>query len=178
MMLTGYIAGLTAYYNKCEENEGKNKARSLHKAEQGLAAFREAETQRKAGDPDLADASVDRALLRLQERYDRSSTSYQSFLTLSSAVQEQRRISTDLVASWRTGTILKLGRHSQSCRVVSRQCVWSQVEMIPYSAGPFFRFSGLSFLCILLFSCHTLQWSQIFPVVLSESEYLFKERIV
>jgi len=82
MLLTGYIAGLTAYYNKCEENEDENKARSLRPAEQALAVFREAEAHREAGEFDLADATADRALLALQERYDEFSASYQSFLTL------------------------------------------------------------------------------------------------
>jgi hypothetical protein len=46
-----------------------------------LAAFREAEAQREAGEFDLADATADRALLALRERYDKFSASYQSFLT-------------------------------------------------------------------------------------------------
>ena len=82
MLLTGYIAGLTAHYNICEENEDENRARSLHLAEQALEAFREAEAHREAGEFDLADATADRALLALWERYDKSSASYQSFLTL------------------------------------------------------------------------------------------------
>ena len=80
MVLTGYIAGMTAYYKKCEENEDENKTRPLHSAEQGLAAFGEAEAHREAGEFDLADGTTDRALLALQERYDKFSASDQSFL--------------------------------------------------------------------------------------------------
>jgi hypothetical protein len=82
MRLTAYIAGLTAYYNKCEENEGENRAKSLHPAEQALAAFREAEAHRKAGGLDLVDGTVDRGLLALHDRCDEFSSSYQSFLIL------------------------------------------------------------------------------------------------
>jgi hypothetical protein len=41
----------------------------LQSADRALAAFREAEVQRKDGDLDSADATVDQALLVLQERY-------------------------------------------------------------------------------------------------------------
>ena len=80
MLLTAYIAGLSAYYSKGDEK--KDKARSLQPAEQALVALREAEAQREAGEFDLADATVDRGLLALQERCDKFSVSYQLFLTL------------------------------------------------------------------------------------------------
>ena len=57
MLLTAYIAGLSAYYSKGDEK--KDKARSLQPAEQALVALREAEAQREAGEFDLADATVD-----------------------------------------------------------------------------------------------------------------------
>ena len=82
MLLVAYIAGLTAYYDQCKETEGENRTRSLRPAEQALAVFREAEAQREAGELDLADGTVDRGLLALQERCDKFSASYQSFLTL------------------------------------------------------------------------------------------------
>jgi hypothetical protein len=77
-MLSAYIAGLKAYYNRSEEKgkkQGLNRPsldgwdRALPSAERALAAFREAEGQRKGSDIDSADATVDQALLALQERY-------------------------------------------------------------------------------------------------------------
>jgi hypothetical protein len=77
VMLSAYIAGMKAYYNRSQE-KGKNqgsKRPSLdgwdlarRSAERALAEFREAEGQRKRGDLDSADATVGRALLSLQER--------------------------------------------------------------------------------------------------------------
>jgi hypothetical protein len=78
MMLSAYIAGLKAYYNRSEEKGKKQGSkrpsldgcdRALQSAERALAAFREAEGQREGGDLDSADVTVDQALLALQERY-------------------------------------------------------------------------------------------------------------
>ncbi|EDR01183.1 uncharacterized protein LACBIDRAFT_333536 [Laccaria bicolor S238N-H82] len=86
MMLSAYIAGLKA------EEKGKRQGpnldgwdRALQLADRALAAFRQAEVQRKDGDLDSSDATVDQALLALQERYKFYShlQSDQSFLTLS-----------------------------------------------------------------------------------------------
>jgi len=69
MFLSTYISGLTTYYDKCEEKE--DIARSLQLAEQALATFREAEALRVGRKFDLADATVERGLLALQERCDK-----------------------------------------------------------------------------------------------------------
>ena len=78
IMLSAYIAGLKAYYVRSEEKGRKQGSkrpsldgwdRALQSADRALAAFREAEVQRKDGDLDSADATIDRALLALQERY-------------------------------------------------------------------------------------------------------------
>ena len=78
MMLSAYIAGLKANYVQSEE-KGKRQGskrpnldgwdRALQSADRALAAFRQAEVQRKDGDLDSADATVDQALLALQGRY-------------------------------------------------------------------------------------------------------------
>ena len=78
VMLSAYITGLKAYYSRSQE-QGKKQGskrpsldgwdRALQSAERALAAFREAEGQREGGDLDSADATVDQALLALQERY-------------------------------------------------------------------------------------------------------------
>ena len=77
-MLSAYIAGLQAYYNRSEENGKKQGSkrpsldgwdRALQSANRVLAAFRKAEGQRKAKDIDSADATVEEALLALHERY-------------------------------------------------------------------------------------------------------------
>ena len=78
VMLNSYIAGLKAYYNRSQEM-GKKQGlkrpsldgwdRALQLAERALVAFREAEGQREGGDLDSADATVDRALSALRERY-------------------------------------------------------------------------------------------------------------
>ena len=103
MMLSAYIAGLKANYVQSEE-KGKRQGskrpnldgwdRALQSADRALAAFRQAEVQRKDGDLDSADATVDQALLALQGRYKFYShlQSDQSFLTLS-----QYRSSADLI---------------------------------------------------------------------------------
>ena len=79
MILSAYIAGLKAYYNQSEERGKKHGTKqpsldgwdqALQWAEHALATFREAECQCKGGDLDSADASVDQALLALQERYE------------------------------------------------------------------------------------------------------------
>ena len=76
LMLSAYIAGLKAYYNRSQEKGKKQGStsldgwdRALQSAECALAAFREAEGQREGGDLNFADATVDRALLALQDRY-------------------------------------------------------------------------------------------------------------
>jgi hypothetical protein len=76
-MLSAYIAGLKAYFVREEKGrkQGSKRPRldgwdrALQSADRALAAFREAEVQRKDGDLDSADATVDQALLALQERY-------------------------------------------------------------------------------------------------------------
>jgi len=76
MMLSAYIAGLKAYYVRSEEmgrKQGSKRPsldgwdRACQSADRALAAFREAEVQRKDGNLDSADATVDQALLALQE---------------------------------------------------------------------------------------------------------------
>lgn len=77
-MLSAYIAGLKVSYKQSLEIgkqglkrpslDGWDKALPL--AERALAAFWEAEGQRKTSDLDSADATVDQALLALQERYE------------------------------------------------------------------------------------------------------------
>ncbi|KAM6503629.1 hypothetical protein JOM56_000572 [Amanita muscaria] len=76
IMLSAYIAGL-----KAPSLDGWDRA--LQSADRALGGFREAEVQRKDGDLDSADATVDQALLALQERYKFCShlQSDQSFLT-------------------------------------------------------------------------------------------------
>ena len=49
--------------------DGWDQDQALQSADCALAAFREAEVQRKEGDLDSADATTDQALLVLQERY-------------------------------------------------------------------------------------------------------------
>ena len=77
-MLSAYIAGLQAYYNRSEHKGTKQGSkrpsldgwdRALQSAKRALAAFRQAEGQRKAGDIDFADATVEEALGALHERY-------------------------------------------------------------------------------------------------------------
>jgi hypothetical protein len=77
VMLSAYIAGLKASYIQSEE-KGKRQGSerpnldgwvlALQSADRALAAFRQAEVQRKDGNLDSADATVDQALLALQER--------------------------------------------------------------------------------------------------------------
>ena len=102
IMLSAYIACLKAYHVRSEEKgrkQGSNRPsldgwdRALQSADRALAAFREAEVQRKDGDLDYADAIADEALLVLQERYKFSHLqSDQSFLTPS-----QYRSSADFI---------------------------------------------------------------------------------
>jgi hypothetical protein len=77
MMLSAYIAGLKASYVQLEEKgerQGLERPNlggwdwALRSADHALAAFRQAEVQCKDGDFDSADATVDQALLALQER--------------------------------------------------------------------------------------------------------------
>ena len=79
-MLSAYIAGLKAHYDLVllEEKWKKHGLerpsldewdRALQSAQHALVAFREAEGQRKSGNLDSADETVDQALLALQERY-------------------------------------------------------------------------------------------------------------
>ncbi|KAF8224600.1 hypothetical protein L208DRAFT_1310410, partial [Tricholoma matsutake] len=91
VMLSAYITGLKAYYSRSEE-QGKKQGskrpsldgweRALQSAERALAAFREAEGQREGGDLDSADATVDQALLALQESTGAVSTEYTSDLIM------------------------------------------------------------------------------------------------
>lgn len=87
-MLSAYIAGLKAYY---AEEKGRMQGskrpsldgyRALQSADRALAGFREAEVQRKDGDLDSADATVDQALLALQESTEAGPTFYRSNLTM------------------------------------------------------------------------------------------------
>jgi hypothetical protein len=105
-MLSAYIAGLKAYYVRLEEKGRKQGSkrpsldgwdRARQSADRALAAFREAEVQRKDGDLDSADATVDQALLALQERYKCYSHLQldQSFLTPS-----QYRSSANFLRVW------------------------------------------------------------------------------
>ncbi|KAF8233174.1 hypothetical protein L208DRAFT_1268124, partial [Tricholoma matsutake] len=91
VMLSAYIAGLTAYYDRSED-KGKNQGskrpslhgwdRALQSAKRALAAFREAEDQREGGDLDSADTIVDEALLALQESTGAVPTVYTSDLIM------------------------------------------------------------------------------------------------
>ncbi|KIL63109.1 hypothetical protein M378DRAFT_80181 [Amanita muscaria Koide BX008] len=83
IMLSAYIAGLKAYYQGLKRPSLDGWDRALQSADRALGGFREAEVQRKDGDLDSADATVDQALLALQERYKFYShlQSDQSFLT-------------------------------------------------------------------------------------------------
>jgi hypothetical protein len=101
IMLSAYIAGMKAvqleevvWMKKLELEERPTTTslidgldQALQCADRALAAFREAEVQRKNGDLDSADATTDQALLALQERYEvyshLPSASNQSSLTLS-----------------------------------------------------------------------------------------------
>jgi len=104
-MLSAYIVGLKAYYIQLGRKQGSKRPsldgwdRALQSADRALAAFREAEVQRKDGDLDSADATVDQALLALQERY----TLICSLITIipysDLSVQEQCRLFTDLTSS-------------------------------------------------------------------------------
>jgi hypothetical protein len=99
IMLSAYIAGLKALqleevvWMKKHEGwkrpttvsvDGLGLDQALQSADRALAAFREAEVQRKDGDLDSADANADQALLVLQKRYEvyshLPSASDQSFL--------------------------------------------------------------------------------------------------
>jgi hypothetical protein len=121
MMLNAYIASLKVNYVRLEEKGRKQGLKTpsldgwdqaLQSANRALAGFREAEVQRKDGDLDSADATVDQALLVLQERYRFyfHLQSDHSFLT-PSLVQEQCQLYTDLNSSRRTGMMLRSGRH-------------------------------------------------------------------
>lgn len=84
IMLRAYVAGLTVNLNKCDEQGKKDSRRqsfdawdlALQSAERALAGFREGECQRQAGEFDLADATVEKALQALQERYKFSSCAH------------------------------------------------------------------------------------------------------
>ncbi|KAM6492144.1 hypothetical protein JOM56_011868 [Amanita muscaria] len=91
IMLSAYIAGLKAYYIRSEENGRKQGSkrpsldgwdRALQSADRALAGFREAAVQRKDGDLDSADATVDQALLALQESTGAVPTFYRSNLIM------------------------------------------------------------------------------------------------
>jgi hypothetical protein len=77
-MLSAYIAGLKACYNKSKdkgEKEGSTRPsldgwdKALQSAVRAREIFREAEDQRKDGDIDSADVTVNKALVVLQTRY-------------------------------------------------------------------------------------------------------------
>jgi hypothetical protein len=112
VMLSAYITGLKAYYSRLQE-QGKKQGskrpsldgwdRALQLAECALAAFREAEGQRKGGDLDSADATVDQALLALQERYKVSSSAClinYSLLFLSTGAVPAEYISDLIMKDW------------------------------------------------------------------------------
>jgi hypothetical protein len=91
VMLSAYIAGLQAHYTRSEEKGNKQGSkrpsldgwdRALQSAKHALAAFREAEGQRKAGDIGSADATVGEALLALHESTGTVPTIYQSDLIM------------------------------------------------------------------------------------------------
>ena len=76
MMLNAYIARLKVQLEEKGRKQGLKRPsldgwdQALQLANCALAGFREAEVQRKNGDLDSADATVDQALLVLQERYN------------------------------------------------------------------------------------------------------------
>jgi hypothetical protein len=87
IMLSAYIAGLKANYVKSKEKRRKQGSKrpssdgwdlALQSADRALAAFRNAEVQRKDGNLDSADATVDQALLALQESTGAVPTPYRS----------------------------------------------------------------------------------------------------
>ncbi|KAF9030342.1 hypothetical protein BDZ89DRAFT_949763 [Hymenopellis radicata] len=91
IMLSAYIEGLKAYHVHSEEWGRKHGSkrpsldgwdRALQSADRALAAFREAEVQRKDGDLDAADATTDQALLALQESTGAAPTFYGSRLIM------------------------------------------------------------------------------------------------
>lgn len=76
---------------------------ALQSAECALAAFREAESQRKDGDLDSADATVDQALLALQERYGFYSSAHlinHSLLFLSTGALPTKYTSKLIMKDW------------------------------------------------------------------------------
>jgi hypothetical protein len=78
VMLSAYITGLKAYCDRSEKR-GREKGSkrpsldqwnlALQTAERALTTFRDAEGQRKQGDPDAANSTVAEAVATLQERY-------------------------------------------------------------------------------------------------------------
>lgn len=77
-MLSGYISALNAYHDRSalpDKQEGVKRpsldgwGQALKSAEDALATFRKAETQRKDGHVDSADMSVLEGLRLLHERY-------------------------------------------------------------------------------------------------------------
>ncbi|KAF8321431.1 uncharacterized protein EI90DRAFT_3001446 [Cantharellus anzutake] len=90
VMLSAYIAGLKAYYNR-EEDMGKEGLkrlsfggwdRALQLAEHAQEAFREAEVQCKEGNIVSANVTIDAALLALQESTGALPTRYKSKLIM------------------------------------------------------------------------------------------------
>jgi len=78
VMLSAYIAGLKAYYNKSKnkrEKQGSKRPsldgwdKALQSADRAQEIFREAEDQRKDGHIDSADVTISKALVALQTRY-------------------------------------------------------------------------------------------------------------
>ncbi|KIL56851.1 hypothetical protein M378DRAFT_172333 [Amanita muscaria Koide BX008] len=97
IMLSAYIAGLKAYYQSeayYVQSEAKARElglkrpssdgwdRALQSADRALAGFREAEVQRKDDDLDSADATVEQALLALQESTGAVPNFYESDLIM------------------------------------------------------------------------------------------------
>ncbi|KAF5383287.1 hypothetical protein D9615_004801 [Tricholomella constricta] len=90
VMLSAYFAGLQAYYNRSEEGKKQYHKRlssdeldrAIQPAQRALAAFREAEGLRKAGDIVSADATVEEALLALHESTGAVPSIYESTLIM------------------------------------------------------------------------------------------------
>jgi len=90
-MLIGYISGLNAYHERSAltgKREGMKRPsldgwdRALKSAEDALETFREAESQRKDGVIDSADAKVLTGMRLLRESTGAVSTVYQSRLIM------------------------------------------------------------------------------------------------
>jgi hypothetical protein len=96
IMLRPCISGLEAYHKLQSNTNGRDQA--LKAAEVALATFRKAEGLREGGDVHSANASVEKGLLALKERYG-FHPSVPSIISYSVSVQEQFRLCTDLSSS-------------------------------------------------------------------------------